>query len=295
MSQEFIDKDENLSLLNSIKESWKNFDDEEKEILLQVVEEMVNNIRQTNQKQVAINELKGILEQSIGIYREAKMKKGILGAICFLRLESKNSSEAQDTLNAFYEWVEKFNYNISHFKNFSDLYEAFAKYNEERKRKRYIFVAMEYNEDYIKLYKNIIKDVTMGLKSRFHTNFELIDIMKQTSDTNILDNIFNENIPKCHIFIADTSTNNANVMFEYGYAKAQDKYVILLHSKEWRDKTIKEITENSKGHIKKIRNDLEKGIFDTIANHRYEWESEKDLSNILEQELTNYLKENHLD
>ncbi len=293
--KEFIDKDKNLSLLNSIKDSWKNFDDEEKEILLRIIEEMVNNIRQANQQQVTIDELKEIFEQSIGIYRDAKMKKHILGVICFLRLNSDNNDETQGKLNEFYKWVERFNYNISHFKNFSDLYEAFVKYNEEINKKRYIFVAMEYNEEYIKFYTNIIKNVAMGLKSRFSTNFELIDIMQQTSDTNILDNIFNENIPKCDIFIADTSTNNVNVLFEYGYAKAKGKYVILLHSKEWRNKTIKEIAGNSKGHIKKIRNDLEQGIFDTIANHRYEWENERDLSDILKQELENYLKENQLD
>ena len=281
--------------MDSIKDSWKNFDDEEKEILLRVIEEMVNNIRQANQQQVTIDELKEIFEQSIGIYRDAKMKKHILGVICFLRLNSENNDETQGKLNEFYKWVERFNYNISHFKNFSDLYEAFVKYNEEINKKRYIFVAMEYNEEYIQFYTNIIKNVAMGLKSRFSTNFELIDIMQQTSDTNILDNIFNENIPKCDIFIADTSTNNVNVLFEYGYAKAKGKYVILLHSKEWRNKIIKEIAEDSKGHIKKIRNDLEQGIFDTIANHRYEWKNKGDLSDILKQELENYLKENQLD
>lgn len=63
--KEFISKDENLCLLDSIKESWKNFDDNEKEILLRVVNEMINEIRtidtNNNEKRISMNELKVIL------------------------------------------------------------------------------------------------------------------------------------------------------------------------------------------------------------------------------------------
>lgn len=298
--KEFISKDENLCLLDSIKESWKNFDDNEKEVLLRVVNEIINEIRtidtNNNEKRISMNELKVILEQSIGIYRDAKMKKDILGIICFLRLKSNDSDDTQKKLNKFYEWIEKFNYDISHFKKFGDLYEAFAKYNDEMQRKRYIFVAMEFNETYIEEYESAIGNVMQQIKGRnSRINFELIPIMEQSGDVVIPQKIFDD-IDKCDIFIADISTNNINVMLEYGYAKGKEnKYTIAFYNEDWNNEVLKELETIETNHIKKIKADLQNKPFDIRVNNHNKWKNKNELEEKLQREFGNYLKENHLD
>lgn len=89
-------------------------------------------------------------------------------------------------------------------------------------------------------------------------------------------------------FIADISTNNVNVAFEYGYAKAKGKHIILLKSKKWRDEVKKEISDTESEYIQKIKSDLEKDIFDIRLNHYIEWSDENDLKDKLEKEFNAY-------
>lgn len=175
-----------------------------------------------------------------------------MGVICFIRLKSNDSDDTQKKLNKFYEWVEKFSYDISHFKKFGDLYEAFAKYNDEMQRKRYIFVAMEFNGDYIKIYKSAIGNVIQQIRGRdSRINFELIPIMKPSGDVVIPQKIFDD-IDKCAISIADISTNNINVMLEYGYAKGKEgKYAIVFYNEDWNNEVLKELEGADTNHIKK--------------------------------------------
>lgn len=62
--KEFIKNDKFLSLLNLAKESWQDFNNEEKEILISVVNEMIDNKQTEN--------LNSILRESIGIYKGEK-------------------------------------------------------------------------------------------------------------------------------------------------------------------------------------------------------------------------------
>lgn len=289
--KEFIKNDKFLSLLNLAKESWQDFNNEEKEILISVVNEMIDNKQTEN--------LNSILRESIGIYKGEKnlenTNPSMLGIICFLRLNSKDCDETKEKLRYFKQWVKKFNYDISHFKKMNDLYESFIRYDEEIRKVRYIFVAMEFKEDYKKIYQSAINNVIHRIQGENNLlKFELIPIMEQNSDVNIPDKIFNEDIKKSSIVIVDISTNNANVLLEYGYAKGLNKYIILTYSLKWVEETLKDFKDISddKKHLNKVKKDLEQKTFDTRVNNCPSWNEEKKLESILEKQIKEYLQIN---
>ena len=181
-------------------------------------------------------DLSNILKEAIGIYKGEKnlenTQESMLGIICFLRLKAKDCDETKERLRYFKQWVGKFNYDISHFKKISDLYESFIKYDEEIRRKRYIVVAMEFNQNYMGIYKSALENVIHKIQGENNSlNFELIPIMEQKSDVNIPRQIF-EDIEKSDIVMVDISTNNPNVLLEYGYIKGLGRYVILTYYEE---------------------------------------------------------------
>ncbi|WP_297570953.1 hypothetical protein [uncultured Helicobacter sp.] len=289
--KEFIENDKFLFLLDSIKESWKDFNDKEKEVLISVVNEMIDDKQTEN--------LNSILRESIGIYKGEKNLENtipsMLGIICFLRLNSKDCEETKEKLRHFNQWVKKFNYDISHFKKIGDLYESFIKYDEEIRKMRYIFVAMEFNKDYKKIYQSAINNVIHRIQGENNLlKFELIPIMEQNSDVNIPNKIFNEDIKKSSIVIVDISTNNANVLLEYGYAKGLNKYIILTYSLKWVEETLQEFKDISddKKHLNKVKKDLEQKTFDTRVNNCPSWNEEKELESILEKQIKEYLQIN---
>lgn len=285
--KEFVESDKFLLLLDLIKKWWQDFDDKEKEVLISVVNEM---IREKEEK-----DLSNILKEAIGIYKGEKnlenTQESMLGIICFLRLKAKDCDETKEKLRYFKQWVGKFNYDISHFKKISDLYESFIKYDEEIRKTRSIFVAMEFNKDYLKVYKSAINNAIHRIQGENNSlNFELIPIMEQKSDVNIPRQIF-ENIEKSDIVMVDISTNNPNVMLEYGYAKGLGRYVILTYCEKWR-KAMLEDFENIKGkkYLEKIKKDLEQKNFDVRVNNHQAWSEKDELENILEMEMKEYLR-----
>lgn len=149
--KEFIENDTFLFIMNQTRECWGNFSNKEKEVLISVVGEMIATQN--------IKKLVNIIKESVGIYRgeqhnDINTKAQMLGVICWLRLKYNDVSTTKENLIELKKWIHRFKYDISHFKKFGDLYEAFAKYNEEMQRKRYIFVAMEFNDDYIERCKS---------------------------------------------------------------------------------------------------------------------------------------------
>lgn len=291
--KEFIENDTFLSIMNQTRKCWDNFSNKEKEVLISVVGEMI-----TTQN---IKKLINIIKESVGIYRGEKhndinTNTQMIGIICWLRLKSKDSNTAKQGLIEFKKWIYRFNYDISHFKKFGDLYEAFAKYNDEMQRKRYIFVAMEFNETYIEVYKSAIENIIHRIRGQnSRINFELIPIMEQSGDVLIPQKIFDD-IDKCDIFVADISTNNINVMLEYGYAKGKEnKYTIAFYNEDWNNEVLKELETIETNHIKKIKADLENKPFDIRVNNHNKWKNKNEFEEKLQQEFGNYLKENHLD
>ncbi|WP_297578604.1 hypothetical protein [uncultured Helicobacter sp.] len=285
--KEFIESDKFLSLLDLIKESWQDFDDKEKEVLISVVNEMIAEKEN--------KDLRSILKEAIGIYKGEKnlenTQESMLGIICFLRLKAKDCDETKEKLRYFKQWVGKFHYDISHFKKMNDLYESFIKYDEEIRKIRFIFVAMEFNEEYIKIYKSAVNNVIHKIKGENNLfNFELMPIMEKKSDVNIPDEIF-KSIRDSHIVVIDISTNNTNVLLEYGYAKGLNKYIILSYCKKWKEEILKDF-ENIEGkkYLEKIKKDLKQKVFDVKVNNCPSWDEKNALEEILEKEIKEYLK-----
>ncbi|HJF82538.1 DNA sulfur modification protein DndB [Helicobacter pullorum] len=283
VSKEFVENDPLLHILKNTKEAWENFQDEEKEILMKAIKELLKNNDENKN-------LKNIIKESIGIYKRMEdCKSSILGFICFLRLKCDDVSKTKEKLTCFQKWIEKFKYTVEHFEKMSDLYEAFMGYIEEVSKTRYIFVAMEFNKDYINTYKSTITNIIHRIKGENDLlNFELMPIMNPDSDVNIPEKIF-ENINKSHIVVVDISTNNTNVLFEYGYAKGLDKHIVLTYSKEWQGKALKEFDgiANNKVYLSKIQKDLEHKSFDIRTRNCQAWNDKNELEAILEKEFKN--------
>lgn len=291
--KEFIENDTFLSIMNQTRECWGNFSNKEKEVLISVVGEMIATQN--------TNKLINIIKASVEIYNGEKYsdintKAQMLGVICWLRLKYNDVSTTKENLTGLKKWIHRFKYDISNFKKFGDLYEAFTKYNDEMQRKRYIFVAMEFNKTYIEEYKSAIGNVIQQIRGRdSRINLELIDIMKPSGDVVIPQKIFDD-IDKCDIFIADISTNNINVMLEYGYAKGKEgKYAIVFYNEDWNSEVLKELEKTDTNHIKKIKADLQNKPFDIRVNNHNKWKNKNELEEKLQQEFGNYLKENQLD
>ncbi|WP_286030678.1 DNA sulfur modification protein DndB [Helicobacter pullorum] len=284
--KEFVENDPLLHILKNTKEAWGNFQNEEKEILMKVIKELLKNNDENKS-------LENIIKESIGIYRRMEdCKSSILGFICFLRLKCDDVIKTKEKLTYFQKWIEKFKYKIEHFEKISDLYEAFIGYIEEVSKTRYIFVAMEFNQDYIKTYESAITNIVNKIEGENDLlNFELMSIMNPDSDVNIPEKIF-ENIKKSHIVVVDISTNNTNVLFEYGYAKGLDKHIVLTYSKEWQGKVLQEFKEvgDNTPHLNKLRKDLEHKSFDIRTRNCQAWNDKNELEAILEKELKEYMK-----
>ena len=94
-----------------------------------------------------------------------------------------------------------------------------------------IFVAMPYwngnpaiVDDYNTIYKNVIDQI----KQKFDLNLSVYPIMQHSGATyDIIQDLINK-IKACNIFIADTTDNNPNVMYETGWARALGKEVVLI-------------------------------------------------------------------
>ena len=89
---------------------------------------------------------------------------------------------------------------------------------------------------------------------------------------NIVVDIF-EKIDSCEIFIADITNNNANVLYEYGYAKGRDKPCILLLNKNQKEQEAKsdyglDLRFEFSGHVD-LKNNLEKQLLSTLESLGY--------------------------
>ena len=98
-----------------------------------------------------------------------------------------------------------------------------------------IFVAMPYfdnNPQIIREYNEIYESVINDIRMTYGNNISLYPIMENRGETqDQIQDIINK-IKQCSIFIADISGNNANVMYETGWARALDKHVLLFREKE---------------------------------------------------------------
>ena len=96
-----------------------------------------------------------------------------------------------------------------------------------------IFVAMPYYDDStVDDYNASIEETCTELSAQHGLNVQLFPIMRVNAPTgDLIQDIF-QKIDRCSIFIADITTNNANVLYEFGYAKGKGKDYILLLNKD---------------------------------------------------------------
>jgi nucleoside 2-deoxyribosyltransferase len=98
-----------------------------------------------------------------------------------------------------------------------------------------IFVAMPYfNNDptVVREYNEIYEVVIQEIREKFGIKISLFPIMENKGETqDQIQDIINK-IKQCSIFIADISNNNANVMYETGWARALDRHVLLFREKK---------------------------------------------------------------
>lgn len=293
--KEFIESDQLLNTLKNTQEAWKDLNEEEKQVLISVINEILN---QTSNQNITSIIRDAIYEYNKHKYNDNKIKCGLLGAICYLKYKHDTLSDFNKQLKLFNKWIRKFNYDLDNFKNFSDLYESFNMYIKTIESEKHIFVAMEYNKTYIDLYKDSIEKSIHRIQgsNKLH-NFKLMEIMNEKQDDNIIEQIF-KNIEKADIIIVDCSTNNNNVLYEYGFAKGlKNKHIILTYNEKWKQNTIDELTQiqHNNEHINKITNNLKGECFDIKVNKKNKWTNPMELENILEEELKTYIKNNDYD
>lgn len=108
-------------------------------------------------------------------------------------------------------------------------------YNKLISKEIKVFVAMPYFDgnpqvvaDYNKIYDSKIKDIAQ----RYNVNISLFPIMSEKGATqDQIQDIINK-IKKAKIIFADITDNNANVLYEMGWARAlEDKQVVIIRRK----------------------------------------------------------------
>ena len=113
--------------------------------------------------------------------------------------------------------------------NIIDLFEEYAK--SEIK----VFVAMPYfdgDAEVVEEYNTIYDSVVKEIAAKYEIRISLFPIMQSKGATqDQIQDIINK-IQNCGIFIGDISDNNANVLYETGWARALNKHTILVREKD---------------------------------------------------------------
>lgn len=97
-----------------------------------------------------------------------------------------------------------------------------------------IFMAMPYyNNEEVDYANESLSSAVATIQSKNpHINLANYPVMRTSSPSHdVIADIFNK-IKTCSIFIADITNNNANVLYEYGFAKGQNKDCIVIRKKD---------------------------------------------------------------
>ncbi|MBO6077153.1 MAG: hypothetical protein J6P66_00180 [Bacteroidaceae bacterium] len=145
----------------------------------------------------------------------------VICALVFYHLRGK------DTYNAFKQWVianRTYRLKDIHINSIIKLFD------ESQNIKIRVFVAMPYYSDEIVRSTNAIYTrVIHSISSKYNIDISLPgDIMTYKGSTmNIVNDVL-DRIRKCDICFCDITDNNPNVTYEMGWARALNKYVVIL-------------------------------------------------------------------
>ena len=138
-----------------------------------------------------------------------------------------------ERFNGFKNWI--LNNHIFEVTNDVTSHSLIGLYSKLISQEIKIFVAMPYFDDnpqvvadYNKIYDNKIKDIA----KKYNVNISLFPIMCEKGATqDQIQDIINK-IKKAKIIFADITDNNANVLYEMGWARAlEDKQVVIVRRK----------------------------------------------------------------
>ena len=138
------------------------------------------------------------------------------------------------TLN---NWLKKYNYKIGSFESAKKLYDIAKK--QIGIRYLSFFVAMPWYDGiptvkrYNKIFRNVLKDIEND--DNPHLRLHLIPIMMRKGEASRIDIEILREIEEADIVIADTTDNNANVIFEIGYALALKKPTFIIRSEKFTE------------------------------------------------------------
>lgn len=133
-----------------------------------------------------------------------------------------------DKFNAFKNWI--LNNHIFEIKEVKadSLIKIFDKLISQ---KIDVFVAMPYfngNPEIIKEYNKIYGDVISNIATKYKVNISLYPIMcNKGATSDQIQDIINK-IQQAKIVFVDTTDNNANVLYELGWARALEKKVVIV-------------------------------------------------------------------
>lgn len=96
----------------------------------------------------------------------------------------------------------------------------------------YCFVSLPFSDDFLDIYKTIIKPVVESFEIQCFTAKDIFDGKKLIPDKTL------EMIGKSNIFIADITGPNPNVIFEIGIAHAKSKDIVLLTQETQEERCI---------------------------------------------------------
>ncbi|WP_131668336.1 hypothetical protein [Psychrobacter pygoscelis] len=192
--------------------------------------------------------------------------------------EFKNHPERSNTLNSqpakcFIKWLVNNHMCKVALESPKELVKI---YNGLHDNEVKIFMAMPYySEAKVTDYNEALITVVQKIrKENPHINLSNYSIMANHSPAhNIIVDIFKK-IDNCQIFIADITNNNANVLYEYGYAKGRDKRCILLENQEKKEEAIKSDYGNDLRFMfngdSDLRNHLRTEIYSVLEDLGYE-------------------------
>ncbi|WP_047541369.1 hypothetical protein [Methylotenera versatilis] len=191
-------------------------------LALQKLIKETSSIKSIKQKLAVVNQ---VFKQEARL--QACQEIGLLVAFLYYAFKDTGSDFVLTT--AFKNWVLR--NHIDEIKDIdaASIVDVFDRVHASQLK---IFMAMPYSESDVNDYNTALTNAVTKIRlNNQHLNILNYPIMRTHSPTHdVIQDILNK-IQSCDVFIADITDNNPNVLYEYGFARGQNKACILLRKK----------------------------------------------------------------